>query len=148
MDYPPAPLSRVTLDAGERHLHSFKIRGWLYGVALPGPTPLEFVGHFTDRRFVLEPAPGNPEDPVSVKWNDLIEFAEVGTEGSAAELPGAEQHMLHAVTKSGPLLALDEWLLFTAEPLAGVRISERPAHCARFVEIADEILVDAFERDG
>ncbi len=151
MDYPPVPMTRVALAPSERHLHSFKIRGSLYGVAAAGPTPLEFIGHFTNRRFVLEPMQTNPSDwsdPVEVNWNDLIEFAAVGTEGSAADLPGAEEHMLHAVTKSGPLLAIDAWMLFTAEPTTGARAPERPMHTARFAEIADELLVDAFESDG
>lgn len=140
--YPPAPLRMATLAPGERHVHSFRIVAWRYRGLGREPERAEYVGHFTNRRFLLEPLAGS--EFLELDWNDVIEFERAEGSPAQEQLLGVEDHMIHCTEKTQTLSSLTEVFLFTAEPLEGSPPAQRVAHADAFIAIAEDLIVDAF----
>jgi hypothetical protein len=141
--YSPDPQARFAPLPGERHKHSFLLRGYLYGLDGADPEQRIFRAHLTDRRFVLEQEDGSA--PIALDWNGIIEFEQIAGSRAVETFRGAEDHMIHMQTTNGSPFAADQVFLFFAEPLGGAPPAERPRHSAAFVAITDDLLVDAFE---
>lgn len=147
--YPPIALPAGLLDPGERHCHTFAIRGYLYAIDRPEPRTAEYRAHLTDRRVLFAPVAGG--ETVELLWNDVIEVEPIAGTRAAELLAGAEDHMLRLLTRvPSPLEVREagELFLFTAEPAAGCPPTARPQHCQAFVDIAEELLLEAFEASG
>lgn len=142
--YAPVSNSDLAVSSGESHVHSFALRGWRWTLGVRDPEVLRGRIHLTTRRFVVAIERDDGDQVVSVPWSDVIEFETIEGTRALESLLGAEGHMLHAVTKAPLLVDPDQVFLFEVEPIANAKPGERPEHCARFVDITDDLMVDAF----
>jgi hypothetical protein len=142
--YSPEPGSDVAIGDGEAHVHSFRLRGWRWTLGVRDPEVLRGRIHLTTRRFVVGISRPEGDQVVSVPWSDVIEFESIEGTRALETLLGAEGHMLHAVTKQPLLVEPDQVFLFEVEPTSGAQSAQRPEHCARFIDITDDLMVDAF----
>jgi hypothetical protein len=144
--YTPQAPRRFALEPGEAVRHTFLLRGFRWLLERGEPERSIHFGHLTSQRFVLEPADSaSTESPISIPWNDVIEFE--FAEGSLAQqrIPGIEDHMIHCSTKQPQLDAPTELFLFTCGPVAPERIADPRAHGEAFIQLADDLMLDAFE---
>lgn len=142
--YSPMPGPDVAVAAGEAHVHSFRLRGWRWTLGVRDPEVLRGRVHLTTRRFVVCIEHQDGDRVVSVPWSDVIEFESIEGTRALETLHGAEGHMLHAVTKQPLLVEPDQVFLFEVEPMSGAQPAQRPEHCVRFIDITDDLMVDAF----
>ena len=84
---------------------------------------------------------------LSLPWNDIIELQPVRGRPLVDELPEVEDHMMLVVTRSAELQTAVDMLLITAEPVDDPAPLARAEHSARFLDIVEELLVDAFDVD-
>ena len=142
-EYAPRSPRVASFDPDEAHLHSFRLRGYRFGPLLSEPSHEDYVAHLTARRIVLEPLPEG--DALSMPWNDIIEFQPVRGSRIVDEVEGVEEHMMLVVAKDPRLQEAMDMLLLTAEPVDDPAPMERDRHSAAFLEIVEELLVEAFE---
>lgn len=142
--YPPTTSPHLTLDQGERHLHTFRIRGYRFTLLTPEPVHENYLAHLTPRRMLLEPL--DPQhDAISLPWNDIIELQPVAGSRIVDELPGVEDHMMLVVASTPALQHAMDRLLLSAEAIDDPAPARRAQHSTAFLDIVEELLCDAYE---
>ena len=144
-EYPPRN-PRTPLAEGEVARHAFLVIGYRYHLENRTPVRIRYVGHLTNQRFILEPEEAaSGEETLAMAWNDIIEFEFAAGSVAQEVLDGIDDAMLHCTAKVPLFDTTSSLFVFTVAPLTEQRPCEFAVHGQRFLELVEDLMLEAFE---